>query len=108
MRALTEDLVKDTEAGTDILYKICNSTWWNWKSGSTLIFWRWHESVGPRTSASLHTPGTPAKARQVWLDPTQHQDGFGQRIRHHVFGQETHDSLGRRYELIRRESHGVL
>jgi hypothetical protein len=40
-QALTEDLVRDTQAGTDILYKICNSTWWNWTSGSTLIFWRW-------------------------------------------------------------------
>jgi hypothetical protein len=38
---LTEDLVRDTEAGTDILYKICNFTWWNWTSGSTLIFWHW-------------------------------------------------------------------
>jgi hypothetical protein len=40
-QGLIEDLVKDTEAGTDILYKICNSTWWTWKTGSTLIFWRW-------------------------------------------------------------------
>jgi hypothetical protein len=40
-QGLTEDLVRDTEAGTDILYKICNSTQWNWKSGSTLIFWGW-------------------------------------------------------------------
>jgi hypothetical protein len=40
-QGLIEDLVKDTEAGTDIPYKICNSTWWTWKTGSTLIFWRW-------------------------------------------------------------------
>jgi hypothetical protein len=40
---LTEELVRDTEAGTDVLYKLCNSTWWTWKTGSTLIFWRWPE-----------------------------------------------------------------
>jgi hypothetical protein len=38
---LTEELVRDTEAGTDVLYKLCNSTWWTWKIGLTLIFWRW-------------------------------------------------------------------
>jgi hypothetical protein len=38
---LTEELVRDTEAGTDVLYKLCNSNWWTWKTGSTLIFWRW-------------------------------------------------------------------
>jgi hypothetical protein len=38
---LTEELVRDTKADTDVLYKFCSSTWWTWKTGSTLIFWRW-------------------------------------------------------------------
>jgi hypothetical protein len=35
------ELLKDSDVGEDILLKAVGSDWWNWASGSTLIFWRW-------------------------------------------------------------------
>jgi hypothetical protein len=35
------ELLKDADVGEDILLKAVGSDWWNWASGSTLIFWRW-------------------------------------------------------------------
>jgi hypothetical protein len=33
------ELLRDANAGASVLGKLCNSTWWDWSRGSTLIFW---------------------------------------------------------------------
>ena len=32
---------QDLVAGREILFRCCNSSFWEWKKGSRLIFWRW-------------------------------------------------------------------
>ena len=39
-----QTLLKDAEAGCSVLTSFCNSSWWTWDAGSTLVFWRWHSS----------------------------------------------------------------
>ncbi len=36
-----KELVRDMEAGSDAITRAVSSTWWDWSSGSTLLFWRW-------------------------------------------------------------------
>ena len=38
---VTSDLYKDGAVGSDALSRILMATWWTWKAGSTLLFWRW-------------------------------------------------------------------
>jgi hypothetical protein len=33
-------LLRDANAGSSVLQNICNSVWWDWSRGSTLIFWQ--------------------------------------------------------------------
>jgi hypothetical protein len=35
------ELLREANAGSSVHHKICNSTWWDWFQGSTLIFLRW-------------------------------------------------------------------
>jgi hypothetical protein len=39
--SLLLELLKDTVAGRSVLSNFAQATWWTWKGGSTLIFWRW-------------------------------------------------------------------
>jgi hypothetical protein len=36
-------MLKNADVGLDIIEKAVGSDWWEWTSGSTLIFWRWPE-----------------------------------------------------------------
>ena len=36
------DLGKSIKVGRDVIEKACKASWFEWKGGSTLIFWRWH------------------------------------------------------------------
>jgi hypothetical protein len=45
-----DDLVRDVAAGVDAIGRFTDSTWWEWKRGSTLFFWRWPAGE-QRTSA---------------------------------------------------------
>ena len=38
-------LLKDVEVGTEAIGRICNCSWWNWSTGSTLLFWRWPADI---------------------------------------------------------------
>ena len=38
------ELLKDAEAGCDAVGRFADADWWNWKRGSSLLFWRWGES----------------------------------------------------------------
>ena len=44
-RAELRELVLDAEAGSDVLLKLCDASWWEWTGGSTLIFWRWPQGM---------------------------------------------------------------
>ena len=35
------EMGKSIKAGREVIEKACDSTWFEWKGGSTLIFWRW-------------------------------------------------------------------
>lgn len=35
----------DCEAARDCLSYVMNSTWWDWKAGSRLLFWRWPKDI---------------------------------------------------------------
>ena len=35
------EIHKDGRVGMDALRRILNASWWSWKAGSTLLFWRW-------------------------------------------------------------------
>jgi hypothetical protein len=35
------DLLRDTNAGQNVLHKLCNCSWWEWTKGSTWGFWQW-------------------------------------------------------------------
>ena len=35
------EFLKDLEAGKDCLWYVGGATWWEWKAGSRLFFWRW-------------------------------------------------------------------
>lgn len=37
----TQQLIKDVLLGCDILFKHSNCSWWDWETGSSLVFWRW-------------------------------------------------------------------
>lgn len=37
------DLIKDTEAGAECLWRAMSADWWEWTAGSRLFFWRWPE-----------------------------------------------------------------
>ena len=38
---LRNELKSDLEVGRDALQKAIKASWWTWKGGSTLFFWRW-------------------------------------------------------------------
>ena len=38
---ITSDLYKDGAVGSDAIARTLNATWWSWKAGSSLLFWRW-------------------------------------------------------------------
>jgi hypothetical protein len=38
---LDGELLRDAEAGCDAISRFANADWWNWKIGSSLLFWRW-------------------------------------------------------------------
>ena len=38
----TDDLVQDADKGAQILSQVCQGSWWEWSSGSSLFFWRWN------------------------------------------------------------------
>ena len=37
-----EELLENGDVGSTALSKGLNGSWWEWKSGSALFFWRWH------------------------------------------------------------------
>ena len=45
-----EELLRDAEAGGSALAHYMDASWWKWKRGSRLHFWRWPNHVG-RSSA---------------------------------------------------------
>lgn len=47
-------LLEDITLGIDILRKMAECTWWDWSSGSSLIFWRWN-----RTDWTIVKEGMP-------------------------------------------------
>ena len=40
--ATSSDLALDVKKGTRVLSQIMKSSWWEWKNGSSLVFWRWN------------------------------------------------------------------
>ena len=36
------ELIKDIQLGLPILGQVIQSSWWEWSSGSSLLFWRWN------------------------------------------------------------------
>lgn len=34
-------LVWDADKGAEILSQVVQGSWWEWSSGSSLVFWRW-------------------------------------------------------------------
>jgi hypothetical protein len=38
-----EMLLRDAESGCQTLTQVLHSTWWEWKNGSGLLFWRWNK-----------------------------------------------------------------
>jgi hypothetical protein len=45
---LDGELLRDAEVGWDAIGRFANADWWNWKMGSTLIFWCWSEGNSKR------------------------------------------------------------
>jgi len=42
MKSGHTDLQMDLHCGRDCLTKVATADWWEWRGGSTLLFWRWH------------------------------------------------------------------
>jgi hypothetical protein len=43
--AMTSSLILNTAQGCAVLRCFTNGSWWDWKLGSTLFFWRWGEAL---------------------------------------------------------------
>jgi hypothetical protein len=50
-----KELLHDVDLGLDVLYTARHSDWFNWSSGSTLIFWHWPKGF-QRTCAKNGMP----------------------------------------------------
>ena len=44
------ELVTDATKGAKALSQLCQSSWWEWKNGSSLVFWRWNGSEQIRSA----------------------------------------------------------
>ena len=40
-----QEIHADLEVGLDGLMRVMNGSWWEWKDGSTLFFWRWPKEI---------------------------------------------------------------
>ena len=38
-------LKQDLAVARDAIYRVSNSTWWEWRAGSTCFFWRWPKQI---------------------------------------------------------------
>jgi hypothetical protein len=54
-------LLKDAKAGQIALHQVISSEWWEWSSGSSLLFWRWDlqsQLVAARDGMEIFVSGT--------------------------------------------------
>ena len=64
------EFLRDVEAGANALAHYMDSSWWKWKRGSRLFFWRWPQQLGRlaardgfRVFVSKPLPRHPSKQR---------------------------------------------
>jgi len=55
-------LRRDLLVGSDAIHRLCNSKWWSWDDGSTLLFWRW-----PKIYRYKVRDGSPVYCRGQYL-----------------------------------------
>jgi hypothetical protein len=68
------ELLRDTNAGSSVLHKICNSSWWDWSQGSTLIFWQWPAGEQRRAAGNgmeAYLQSVPPSFKQRAKQPKQ-------------------------------------
>jgi hypothetical protein len=52
-----DDLLSDGDLGPEVLHRISSSTWWDWKVGSSLIYWRWQQVRAARDGMKAYVTG---------------------------------------------------
>jgi hypothetical protein len=60
------ELVKDIQLGLPILGQVIQSSWWEWSSGSSLLFWRWNgteQIKASRDGMKVYIKGTVAQSQ---------------------------------------------
>ena len=75
-----QEIHADLEVGLDGLMRVMNGSWWEWRDGSTLLFWRWPKEIRkwardgvpvfvqgklPRWKHKQRLPTVKAKAEQM-------------------------------------------
>jgi hypothetical protein len=68
------ELLRDANAGASILHKACESGWWEWSQGSTLIFWHWpagEQRRAARDGMEAYLKSEPPSFKQQAKRPKQ-------------------------------------
>lgn len=76
---MAEELRKDVELGCRVLAQVLSASWWDWTTGSSLIFWRWNGKEQIRAARDgmeifIQSPLPQGRrSKVVKLDPVKRQ-----------------------------------